>query len=59
MLALSPERQALSPKEAAAVLGVSESSFQRHVQPHLKAVRVGRLVRFPVDELQRYVGKAK
>jgi hypothetical protein len=52
-------KAALKPVEAAAVLSMSLRSFQRHVQPRLKVLRVGGLVRIPVKELQRFVATAK
>jgi excisionase family DNA binding protein len=51
------EPQALTAKEAAALLSLSLRSFQRHVQPHLRVVHVGRLVRIPVTELENYVAQ--
>jgi excisionase family DNA binding protein len=44
----------LSKVEAAEILGMSVDSFERYVQPHVRAVRKGRLVRFPVSELERW-----
>jgi excisionase family DNA binding protein len=48
-------RLALTREEAAAALGISRSSFRRHVQPHLRLVRRGSLRVVPVSELQRWL----
>ncbi len=45
---------ALAKPEAAAALGMSVDSFERHVQPHLRCIRRGRLRLFPVSELERW-----
>ena len=47
-------RVALSREEAAASLGMSVDSFERHVQPSIRMVRRGRLLRVPVTELTRW-----
>lgn len=40
---------------AAAMLGLgSVDSFERHVQPHVRCIRRGRLRLFPVAELERW-----
>ena len=49
---------ALSKTEAAAALGVSVDSFERHIQPDLKVIRRGRLRLFAVSELQRWAAEA-
>ena len=46
---------ALNRKQAAAALGVSLNTFERHIQPDLKVIRVGRLRLFPLRELERWV----
>jgi hypothetical protein len=48
-------RAALTLDEAAGSLGVSSSSFKRHVLPHLRVVRRGSLRLVPVAELQRWL----
>ncbi len=48
-------RLALTREEAAAALGMSLDSFERHVQPTLGMVRVGRMRLVPVTELARWV----
>lgn len=48
-------RLALTREEAAAALGMSLDSFERHVQRDLRLVRRGRLVLVPVVELERWV----
>lgn len=48
-------RLALTRAEAAWSLSMSLDSFERHVQPDLQLVRVGRLVRVPRQELERWV----
>jgi hypothetical protein len=54
--ALGPvPRLALSREEAAAALGMSLDSFERHVQPTLRLVRLGRMRLVPVGELRRWL----
>jgi len=48
-------RLALSREEAAAALGMSLDSFERHVQPTIRLVRLGRMRLVPVGELQRWL----
>jgi hypothetical protein len=48
-------RVALTREEAAAALGMSIDSFERHVQPTLRMVRLGRMRLVPVAELERWV----
>lgn len=47
-------RVTLTKPEAAAALGVSVDSLERHVLPSLKVIRRGKLVLIPVTELQRW-----
>jgi hypothetical protein len=47
-------RMALSREEAAASLGMSIDSFERHVQPSLRMIRLGRMRLVPVRELERW-----
>jgi excisionase family DNA binding protein len=47
-------RLALTREEAAASLGMSLDSFERHAQPHLRMLRLGRLRLVPVRELERW-----
>ena len=44
-------RLALTREEAAAAIGMSLDSFERHVQPTLKLVRLGKMRLVPVGEL--------
>jgi hypothetical protein len=54
--ALGPiPRLALSREEAAAALGMSLDSFERHVQPTLRLVRLGRMRLVPVREIERWL----
>ena len=46
---------ALSKPDAAAALGMSVDSFERHVMAHVRCVRRGKLRLSPVAELQRWV----
>jgi excisionase family DNA binding protein len=46
---------ALGVDEAAAAIGVSRDTFERHVLADLHVVRVGRRVVVPVRELERYL----
>lgn len=48
-------RLALSREEAAASLGMSLDSFERHVQPTLRMIRLGRMRLVPVTELERWL----
>ena len=53
---LSPiPRLALSREDAAAALGMSLDSFERHVQPTVRMVRLGRMRLVPVAELARWL----
>lgn len=49
---------ALTREQAAASLGMSVDSFERHVQPSIRVIRMGKMVRIPVAELQRWAGEA-
>lgn len=51
-------RVALTRAEAAASLGMSLDSFERHVQPELRLVRRGSLRIVPVAELARWAEAA-
>ena len=48
-------RLALSRAEAAASLGISVDSFERHIQGELRLIRRGRLRLVPVRELERWL----
>jgi excisionase family DNA binding protein len=50
-------RLAVSPREAAAMLGVSRDFFDEHILPELRVVRRGRLVLIPVTEIQRWLDR--
>jgi excisionase family DNA binding protein len=43
---------AISREEAAQRLGVSLDSFERHVQPQLRMVRIGRRILVPIASLE-------
>jgi len=47
-------RVALNREDAAAALGISLDSFERHVQPDLRMIRRGKLRLVPVAELERW-----
>jgi len=49
-------RLALTREEAAAAVGMSLDSFERHVQPTLRLVRLGRMRLVPIAELERWLG---
>jgi excisionase family DNA binding protein len=51
----SPPRLGLTVAEAAQVVGMSESSFKRHVQPELRIVRRGTLRIIPLSEVERWL----
>jgi excisionase family DNA binding protein len=46
---------AVTPVEAAALLGMSRDSFDRYVKSEVRVVRRGRLVLVPVRELEKWV----
>jgi hypothetical protein len=50
-------RVAVSREEAAASLGISIDSFERHVQPDVRLIRRGRLRLVPVCELERWAAE--
>jgi hypothetical protein len=47
-------RVALTKPEAAAALGISVDSFERHVQAELRVIRRGRMRLIPLRELERW-----
>ena len=47
-------RVTLTKPEAAASLGMSVDSFERHVQAELRVIRRGKLVLVPLRELERW-----
>jgi excisionase family DNA binding protein len=51
----SPPRLGLTVAEAAQAVGMSESSFKRHVQPELRIVRRGSLRIIPLSEVERWL----
>jgi excisionase family DNA binding protein len=48
------ERVAYTLEEAADALGMSKDSFERHVKPTIRMVRLGRMIRIPRRELERW-----
>lgn len=48
-------RLALDRREAASALGIGMTSFELYVAPQLRSIRQGRLVLYPVRELERWV----
>jgi excisionase family DNA binding protein len=56
-VALGP-RLALSPDEAAAVLGVSRDYFDEHVIDELRIVRRGRRILVALAELERWLDRS-
>ncbi|MEA2361671.1 MAG: hypothetical protein QOD71_816 [Thermoleophilaceae bacterium] len=58
--ALSNVRRSRStcPAVGFAALGMSLDSFERHVQPHVRLVRRGKLRLVPVTELQRWLDES-
>ena len=48
-------KMALSIEEAAATLSLSRDTFERHVVPRLRVVRVGRRLLVPVRELEQWL----
>jgi excisionase family DNA binding protein len=51
----TPKVYTLTRQEAAQSMGISLSTFQRHIQPDLRLVRRGRRVLIPDSELARWV----
>jgi len=51
----APPRLGLTVEEAAKAVGMSESSFKRHVQPELRIVRRGSLRIIPVREIEKWL----
>lgn len=51
---MTPVPILVSREDAAEMLGMSLSGFNRHVAPHLRVVRVGQRKLYPVVELQRW-----
>jgi hypothetical protein len=51
-------RVALTRDEAAAAVGMSLDSFERHVQPELRLIRRGKLRLVPITELERWADAA-
>jgi|tagenome__1003787_1003787.scaffolds.fasta_scaffold20979779_2 hypothetical protein len=47
-------RVALTREEAAAALGMGLTSFETHVQPHVRMIRRGKLRLVPLSELERW-----
>jgi hypothetical protein len=53
-----PDRMlACSREDAAALLRISVDSLDRHVMPRLRTTQIGRLVRIPLVELERWVSE--
>lgn len=48
-------RLALTREDAAASIGMSLDSFERHVQPSIRLVRLGRMRLVPIQELERWL----
>jgi hypothetical protein len=51
-------RVALTREEAAASVGMSLDSFERHVQPDVRIIRLGRMRLIAVAELARWADEA-
>jgi excisionase family DNA binding protein len=56
--AVTGARLALSPDEAAALLGVSRDYFDEHVLPELRTVRRGRRILIARTELERWLDQS-
>ena len=50
-------RLALTREEAAASIGMSLDSFERHVQPTIRLVRLGKMRLVPLSELDRWLAE--
>jgi excisionase family DNA binding protein len=57
VLELQRPRLAVSPTEAAELLGVSRNYFDEHILPELRVVRRGRRVLVAVAELERWLAE--
>jgi excisionase family DNA binding protein len=56
MSAMAPiPRLALTREEAAEAMGMSLDSFERHVQPTIRLVRLGRMRLVPIREIERWL----
>ena len=51
------QRLMLRQREAAAVLGMGQDSFVRHVAPEIGMVRRGKLRLVPLEELKRWIAE--
>jgi excisionase family DNA binding protein len=51
-------RLALSPGEAADVLGVSRDYFDEHILPELRIIRRGRRILIPLAEIERWLERS-
>ncbi len=51
-------RVTLTRQEAADSIGVSLDSFERYVQPHLRLIRLGRMVLVDLAELRDWAANA-
>ena len=52
-----PQRLALRKLEAARALGMSDEAFQKYVVPHVRCVRLGSIVLYPIPDLQAFLDK--
>ncbi len=52
------DRVTLTRSEAAAALGISVDSFERHVQPEVRLIRRGRMRLVPLAELERWAERS-
>jgi len=57
VLELQRPRLAVSPTEAAELLGVSRNYFDEHILPELRVVRRGRRVLIAIAELERWLAE--
>jgi excisionase family DNA binding protein len=58
VLELQRPRLAVSPTEAAELLGVSRNFFDEHILPELRVVRRGRRVLIATAELERWLAES-
>ena len=52
---MTGNRLSVSKREAAAMLSISEDSFERYVQAELRVCYIGRRRVYPVTELERWL----
>jgi excisionase family DNA binding protein len=52
---MSQSRLAVSPVEAAEMLGVSRDFFDEHIKPRIRVVRMGKRIIVPIRSLEDWI----